>query len=378
MSDAGSTRAGSNRMDYIDWLRIALTALVMCHHQAIAFGAPGSWYYKVAVPHDILSMVLLTMFVAVNQAFFMSLFFFVSAYFTAASLDKKGSARFLRERLTRLGIPLVVYFFVLNPSLVYIVRRFQGEALSGYGRFMLEQGLDYVGWGPLWFVLTLLLFTVVYLSIAATRKRQGGTGAVIDFPTNKRVGQFILAITLFTYLLRMFFRVGTDVIGLQLAYFPLYIAFFFFGIQANRGAWLRRLDAHQAAFWFRIAIGSILAFPVIVVLGGADDSFSGGLTWQAFVYAAWEPFVCIGISMKLLVVFRERLNRVSRLSAILAASAYAAYIIHPYFVVVATRLARDWPLPPALIFLVTSPFVVATCFFAAHLIRRSPGFNKVL
>jgi len=370
------------RMDYLDALRIFLTALVVYHHQAIAFGAPGGWYYIVAKPADLPSIVLMTMFITVNQAFFMSFFFFVAAYFTAPSLDRKGPARFLRERLTRLGIPLVVYFFMLNPSLVYFVLRFQGVAESGYFRFMADHALDYVGWGPLWFVLALLIFTFVYVPAAAMRKRRGETGAIFSFPTNKQMGVFVLAIGLFTYCLRMIYPVGSYFIGLQIGYFPLYIAFFVFGVRAYRGAWLERLDGRRAAPWFRLAIGFIVALPAIFVLdgalGGSEGAFLGGLHWQALVYALWEPVVCVGICLKLLVLFRKRFNKAGSLSRSLSSSAYAAYIIHPLFVILATRLARDWPIHPALTFLIISPFVVGTSFVAANVLRQAPGFRRVL
>jgi len=50
--------------------------------------------------------------------------------------------------------------------------------------------------------------------------------------------------------------------------------------------------------------------------------------------------------MKLLLFFRGRLNRANTLTARLSKSSYTVYILHPFFVVVATRLARDLP-PPA-------------------------------
>jgi len=71
---------------------------------------------------------VLTAFISINQSFFMSLFFAISGFFTPASYDAKGPGLFLRDRLVRLGIPLVVYFFVLNPALVYLAARIQGRA----------------------------------------------------------------------------------------------------------------------------------------------------------------------------------------------------------------------------------------------------------
>lgn len=382
MSYVPPARPGSARVNYVDNLRIFLTALVMCHHQAIAFGAPGGWYYIVAQPTDILSVVLLTMFVAVNQAFFMSLFFFVAAYFTPASLDKKGLARFTLERLRRLGIPLVAYFFLLNPSVIYLALRFDDRIEPGYIRFMSEKAFDYVGWGPLWFVLSLLLFTSVYLGITVLRIRPGVRRPAKSLPNNQRILGFIVVIGLLTFLLRLVIPVGADLLGLQIAYFPLYIAFFIFGVQAYRAGWLEQLEPRQTTLWFRVALGLIAILPLIVVVSkvtnGADDAFRGGLNWQALVYAVWEPFVCVGICMKLLIVFRAFLNTSPKLTQLLAKSAYTAYIIHPFFVVSATGLAQSWPLPPALIFLSVSPLVVASCFFSANVIRQAPLLNKIL
>ncbi|HEX72492.1 MAG TPA: acyltransferase [Candidatus Hydrogenedentes bacterium] len=382
MNNTPTAPPSVQRMDYIDHLRIFLTALVICHHQAIGFGAPGGWYYIVAQPEDIFSMVTLTMFVAINQSFFMSLFFFVAAYFTPASLDKKGLSRFMRDRLIRLGIPLVVYFFLLNPTLAYIIRRFKDLVEPGYFRFMAASALDCVGWGPLWFVLSLLIFTSVYAGVVAWRQHIGRPLAALPRPNNRRILGFILAIGLVTFFVRLAYPVGTERIGLQVGYFPLYIAFFIFGIQAYRAGWLDHVEPAQTALWFRIAVALIIALPAILILGGAlnggGDAFSGGLTPQALVYALWEPFLCVGISMKLLALFRARWSLASAFSRLLAESAYAAYIIHPFVVVLATRLARDWPVPPMLTFLIIAPIAVASCFFIANMIRQAPLLNKVL
>lgn len=382
MNNTDAAPANAKRMDYIDTLRVFLTALVMLHHLAIGFGAPGSWYYIVTTPNDIPSTVIFTMFIAVNQAFFMSLFFFVAAYFTPISCDKKGLPRFMRERLRRLGIPLLVFFFLLNPSLIYIVRRYKGVVDPGYFRFMADSALDCVGWGPLWFVLTLLIFTSVYAALVKWRRRRRGEWGHLPLPNNRRILGFCLAIGVMAFLVRLVYPVGAEFIGLQLAYFPMYIAFFIFGIHAYRAGWLEQITAAQTALWFRIAVGLIIALPAILVLGGAlsggSGAFMGGPTPQALTYALWEPFLCVGISMKLLTLFRARWNHASAMSRRLALSAYTSYIIHPFFVIAATHLARNWPLPPLLLFLALSPFVVAACFFAANLIRQAPLLNKVL
>ena len=101
----------TNRIFYIDNLRIFLISLVVLLHLNITYGAPGSWYYnesEAGMPE----IILQSMFNAANQAFFMGMFFFISTFFTAASLKRKTTGRFVKDRIVRLGIPLLVFYFL--------------------------------------------------------------------------------------------------------------------------------------------------------------------------------------------------------------------------------------------------------------------------
>ena len=74
--------AAAARLPFLDNLKVFLTALVVLHHCACAFGAcgEGSWYLIVkggGGPHAF--RLCVKTFVTWNQAYFMSLFFFVSA-----------------------------------------------------------------------------------------------------------------------------------------------------------------------------------------------------------------------------------------------------------------------------------------------------------
>jgi len=103
MSEQASPKPRT-RLFHIDNLRIYLTLLVIVHHAAIAYGGSGSW--PVRDPSvDAISPIFLVFFMAINQTYFMSAFFLLAGYFTPRSLERKGSRRFLIDRLIRLGIP---------------------------------------------------------------------------------------------------------------------------------------------------------------------------------------------------------------------------------------------------------------------------------
>ena len=46
----------------------------------------------------------------------MGFFFLLAGYFTPASLERKGYARFLGDRFLRLGLPLLAFIFILGPT----------------------------------------------------------------------------------------------------------------------------------------------------------------------------------------------------------------------------------------------------------------------
>ena len=101
------------RIYFIDNLRIVLTILVVLRHQSIFYAAN----------------VLLMLFLMINQAFFMGLFFFLSGCFTPMSFDRKGSLVFLKDRLLRFGVPILLYLFVISPLAKTCMHIFQQQVL---------------------------------------------------------------------------------------------------------------------------------------------------------------------------------------------------------------------------------------------------------
>src|SRR5580704_12448731 len=104
---------------YIDNLKVLLITLVILHHALNTYGAEGGWYYWQKTTHVGASIPMVVL-ITINQSFFMGFFFFLSAYFIPSSYNKKGAARFVKDRLLRLGIPLVFYSFIFSPLLIYL------------------------------------------------------------------------------------------------------------------------------------------------------------------------------------------------------------------------------------------------------------------
>lgn len=366
---------------YIDRLRAVMTALVVLHHCAITYGAPGSWYYNELHPSGSLSGMLLTMFVATNQAYFMGFFFLLAGYFTPGSLERKGYARFIGDRFLRLGLPLLFYIAVLNPITDSLVASAQGTPFRSAMAWHWDHTV--IGAGPMWFVQALLMFTLAYCAwraIAGPSLRKQPAASPI--PSSSwwllsavGVGAAALAI-------RQFVATGVNVIGLQLGYFASYVFLFAVGIAARRHDWLKQLQWRQARWWIRSLAIVGPALPLGIVLSGATHgakaNFSGGLSWPAILYAFWEPFMAWGLIAAWLLLFRTYMNSPSRFWSWLNRRAYSVYIIHPPILVGVALLLHAWAAPALVKFGVTGTLACTACWLIADPLVRMPGLRRVL
>jgi hypothetical protein len=368
------------RLFYIDNIRILLTILVILHHLAIGYGASGNNPYIEAGYISTVSTILMTLFVAINQSFFMGFFFMISSYFTPGSYDRKGPGPYVLDRLKRLGIPLLFYIVVIDPLLGFVLSRYYGYQGS-FGEFLSQQLGSYnrLGVGPLWFVAALLIFSLVYvlwrLAIKPSATPPPSEGKA---PSNLAIAGFALALGLLTFVVRIWIPVGKEfeLLGFQLAHFVQYIALFIVGIVAYRRNWFSALTVAQGKVWFRVVLLLLVLFPVLFVTAGAlegdiDKAF-GGVHWQSLAYSVWEEFMCLAMVVTLLVWFRTRFNQQGSLTQKMSAAAYATYIFHRPTIILLAIALSSIKLDLALKFVLVAPVAVSLSFLVGYAIKRLP------
>lgn len=372
-----------SRFIYLDNLRVLLISLIVLLHLAITYGAPGGWYFY-EVDNRSLGLGSLIPFIMYNatvQAFALGFFYFISGYFTAASLERKGLRKFLSDRLIRLGIPLAVYMLVINPIIVYLLYAREEAFFSFLYAHYTNGGLST---GPMWFVALLLIFTLIYIGWRAVRGTAAGGNGNVTASLPRTWPLFLLAFAtgLVAFGIRQIWPTGWSlpILNFQFPYFSEYIVTFFFGAAAWRIRWFGRAAEYRAGRWLGFMTLMVLILPVLVVIGGKDgiDAFNGGMTWQALSYAMWEPFVCLGAVIGLSSWFMARLNRRGGWFGVLPPNAYAVYVIHPAVLIALTFVFARLTLPPLAKFAVMSPVVLAGCFVTAGLLRMIPGVARVL
>ena len=222
-----------SRLNYLDNLKVALTFLVILHHAGQAYGDGGEWGYTPSNPEEVMPWIW--HFFSTNAAFFMGLYFFISGYFIPGSYDRQGFGTFVRKKILRLGVPLLLMGGLLT---------------SATGKFELAH---------MWFVESLLIFSFFY---AVVRKRCSAISKDCDSrPT--LIGLFIAALVMGigSYFIRQV-SPQDNWIGLSLwifepAHYLQYVMMFALGILAYRFCWLDKMTNKTGIV--ALVIGGLLA-----------------------------------------------------------------------------------------------------------------------
>ena len=148
--------AGPGPREYwADNLRVRVIAVVVVWHTVIAYLGGTGWYYLDRTTSKAWAAAITPAWVIAGFA--LGPLFLVAGWFSARSLAHKGAGGFARTRLLRLGVPLIVFIFLINPLASYLgnLRGARHPSLADY------LGGTY-GAGPLWFVAALLAFSLAY------------------------------------------------------------------------------------------------------------------------------------------------------------------------------------------------------------------------
>lgn len=371
--------AGPARLLFVDNIRATMILLVFTMHAADTYSPFGNWYFTDRGPAGLATKIVFGAYQSFLQAFFMALLFFVSGYFAAPALDRKGAQIFVRDRLLRLGIPTLLYMFAIGPLTQYFLSHTWGT--GGFVHQWLTHLYD-GEWlsetGPMWFCAALLAFSIVYALvrtralISATLPR---TGAIVGFTA---------AMALATFIVRIVSPENLSVFNMHFGDFPQYVLMFGAGIVAYRGRWLELFPARLALRWsalFLVVAGPL--FASLLVFGGAlrgsTDVYNGGFNAVSAAKCVWESLVCVGMSLGLLALFRRFFNAQGAAARFLSDNAFAVYVFHPPVLIALARLIHPIELPaiPKAMLLALLA-AVATFALAAGVFRRIPLLARVL
>lgn len=397
--------AAPARLRWLDRLRVALTVLVVVHHAAQPYGPDDWWYVEGQPRHAALGTLS-----AVDGSFFMSLFFFVSAVLVPGAYERRGARRFLTGRLLRLGVPVVVGALTLVPALMYAYyTHYRGYGPISYPHYFTdvylglgERPADWTGpswpdlqFGHLWFVQNLLAYSVLYVLCRQLARlvrrfaRRGGGGAgrpsvapERPVPGHRALLALTLGLAVATYLIRCVWPLDTwipvlDFLQVEPARLPQYASFFVLGVLAHRHGWLDRFPTRTGLWWLG---GGLLGVCVLFAVGAASPAFGpGGPGGPSALWALYDSGLCVALCVGLLTLFRETADAAATWrSRELSGAAYAVYLVHVPLVVAFQYAVSGRGLTASASWPAVSVAALGTAFPLAALLRRLPGFRRVV
>lgn len=370
------SEATGGRFAYADNLKVVLVAGVIVAHVTMAWTGVGEWVFEEPPVREPL-LSILTLATVIAALFGLPLFFLIAGAFTPPSLARKGVGRFLRDRLIRLGIPMVFFVLVLSPVIEYVDPENVGWD-RGFAAFAVH-----IWWppapGPTWFLGVLLVFSAGYAMMRAIAPRR------VTAPAPLRLVPLLAAamvMAMVSYGIRFVVPLGTEHWRLALGQAPAWVLGFTLGVVGGERGWFGVIDPATARRLRHVAWGALAAsvafFGGAAVAGSDLAVFAGGGTWQSLLTAVLEGVLVVAASLWLIDVFRRRLDHQGRLAREMSRAAFAAFVLHQVVLVGLVLASRQVPWPPEVEYLLVATVGVAASFGLGALAVRLPGVSRVV
>ncbi|MEQ7801329.1 acyltransferase [Pedobacter sp. ASV1-7] len=384
---------------WVDYLRSALTVLVVAHHSALAYTTFAKFDKKTYIfsTHPIVDSqrwVGIDLFQNFNDVFFMSLMFLIGGLFLSKSIDKKGVVNYVRDRIFRLLIPffflgtifmLIAYF----PSYYVANNKETGIVVFVYDFFHHQKWPS----GPPWFIWVLFLFNLIGIPFQFYFKKLNDKIAVVFDSFGKKPLFFFVVFYLFTWVvfvpLTMLVGpgiwVGYGPFDFQLSRILLYFGYFTIGVLIGNSDFNKGIFSIQSGIvknWKVWAFGALVTYAVLIrseeILTKAIAD--GMLTVLNAHIIYWSVYVasCVLSNLAFLTIFRNFMDMESIGWNLLNENAYLIYLLHYIFVIwiqfcLLSVSASAWSK-----FLLTFFFAFILSFLVSSFLRKIRLVNKYL
>jgi glucan biosynthesis protein C len=372
--------APTSRIYFLDHLKVLLAVLVVLHHSAQPYGPGGGWWIASDPNQTTIDFIVLGIFMALNMSFFMGLFFMISAYFLPASLERKGPEKFMKDRLVKLGMPILVFMFGVFPFMDYLLHNYGQPIVNFYLSYInIFNPQSQLSVGHLWFLAMLLIFSAVYVAYWLFNKPPSNEKWV--FPGNAAILAFIMVMALISFVVRIWAPINYWVPFFNIFepfHLTQYVMLFAAGITAYREGWIYAIPKAAAKLWSNIAILMIILLPVAAVVTNGTQ-FSGGLTLASLIGSIWEASMCVSMCIALLALFKNRFSSQGRIAKLMADNSFTVYLIHIPIIVFLQYLLIGVAIDPLIKFTIVGALGILLVFVISHfVIRRLPYTKDIL
>ena len=316
------------RRHYIDNLRAAIVLLLVPFHTFMMYNNWGEGFYVYSRPLGFPSLMINMIW-----PWFMPALFVLAGMSTAFSMEKRTVGQFVRERFTRLFVPLVLGILCVIPMQTYYAERFHnaytGSYLSQY-RLFFGKVADLTGYtggftpGQLWFILYLFIISLAAVPVILLARKFRSPGK----------NPLPLPVVFVAGFVAMYVRPLLNIGGKSLAE---YLWYFLLGyLVLSNDDLPDRLARRRAVF----GILSLALFALLVTFLIREDTafFTSGELFQAY---AWSTILFLTGWAK------HRMNWSGPVARYLARSSFMFYVLHQSILVAVAFYLFRLALPPA-------------------------------
>jgi len=254
--------------------------------------------------------------------------------------------------------------------------------LSWFNYVLLQNTKPYTS--HVWFILVLIIFELLYICYWKLIKPHFSISKCIsdNIPTHVNILTIIVLCSGLTFLVRQFFPLGQNFIGIEFSNITPYIFMYAIGLLVFRKHWLDEISRKVAITWFPISLIAATYFCVIIYLLSKYppivNKFVSGITWESVSLSFAQTFLCIGFCGFFLQLFKKKFNFTNFILSIIRENRYGVYIFHSAVVVGVTIILESLALKPTIKYVMACILSIVFSYMLVGLIRKIPLVKRVI
>lgn len=371
----------TNRIHAFDWLRIFAFSILIFYHSAQPFDVFYNWH--ITNPER---SSLLTSFSEIFENWRMHLLFFISGFGTYFALRTKKDT-FIRDRLKRLGLPLLVGIAVICPPQVYIERI---DSCNYDSTFFVFYIFDYftkgiyavqdcssgnVTWNHLWFLFYLLLITVILTPLSKWITRLNKSSFVERCPSITIFIIFPIILVLGSVLLPLYPHQTNDLtdIGYFVRWTSLFLSGFLFAM------WRQHLMPVVERNFYAITIFVItINFFSFKAFNYKLDYIYDSPVYNPSPVDFFMPILLFwGMILFLSSLFLRYLNKPSKIKEYLNNAVFPFYVLHQTVIVIIMYYLKNIEVIPLIKWAILSSLTIVLCWIFYYFLIKKLGKYRV-
>lgn len=323
----------------LDWLRVLGILLVFAFHSSRLYNVEdwnvknNIWYPSVEV------------WVQFSASFMMPLMFVVSGASLFYALGKGGFGKFVKDKVLRLVVPLLVGALTHLSLQSYLWDKTHGLFSGSYFQFLPQYYPYSINWfgGHLWYLWYLFLFSLILYPLLRWFKGNGHRFlSVLDGWLSKNGAVYILALPIL-----LLYLLPSDFPWMEMNGGYPYLMYLFFLLWGFMLVADERLqDSIRRLRWISLSVGLVLVAGFIIVYSQIADpdvmSPSLFLAGAMRTFGGWISVLAIlGLGMQYLTTRTARLDYANQ-------AVLPFYILHQTVLLVVGYFVLQWGLPDVL------------------------------